>query len=368
MKLRFNRQEVADALTGICGVAATRTAKPVLKCVRIEAKSDVLLLSATDLEFGLRCSITQVEVDEPGDTLVVADTLARIVRECEDELLSVETTDNLLHLRGAGSHFQIVTQDAADFPPVPTLDEAADFTVEESVLRRLIEWTVFASARESTRYAINGVLWEVEKDRLTMAATDGRRLSLAHGKLSAGATGSIPQVIVPTKALSLFARLPAEEGGTVGVKVTSNQLLLKAGKALISTSLVEGHFPKYQDVVPSDCDRKMAVGTAEFLSALKRAALLTNEESKGVRLALSEGNLTLSCRAPEQGEATVSLPVRYDDEPLEIGFNPVFILDVLRIAHTDEVTFAFKEPNRPGVLRLGDEFTYVVMPVNLASA
>ena len=137
---------------------------------------------------------------------------------------------------------------------------------------------------------------------------------------------------------------------------------------MISTVLVEGHFPKYEDVIPKDCDREMVVNTTEFLGALKRAALLTNEESKGVRLTLADGELTLASRAPEQGEATVSIPVRYNGEPLEIGFNPVFLLDVLRITHTDEVTLALKDPRRPGVMRFGDEFVYVVMPVNLESA
>ncbi len=368
MKLRFNRQEMVEVMSAICTVANIRSPKTALKCVRLDAQSDVLLLSATDLEIGLRCSLTQVEVDQPGEILVNADTLARIVRECEDELLSIEIAESMLHVRGVGSHFQIVTQDPADFPPVPTMDDTPGFTIESAALCRLIEWTVFASARESTRYAINGVLWEVEGKRLTLAATDGRRLALAHGALTTPGASSMLQAIVPTKALSLFMRLPGDADALVSVNISTNQLLLRVGGALVSTALVEGHFPKYQDVVPTDCDREMVVGTAEFLSALKRAALLTNEESKGIRLSVSDGELTLASRAPEQGEATVSLPVRYSDEALEIGFNPVFLLDVLKITHADEVTFALKDPKRPGVLRLGDDFVYVVMPVNLDSA
>jgi len=365
MKLRFNREEMADALTAICNVAPTRTPKPILRCVRVDAQADVLLLSATDLEVALRCSVTQVEVDRPGETLVVADTLGRIVRECQDEILSMDLSEKALHVRGEGSHFQIVTQDPGEFPPISAAEGAPDFTIARDTLQRLIEWTVFASARESTRYAINGVLWEVEGDRLALAATDGRRLSLARGKLAKRESTDVLQAIVPTKALSLFGHLADEPDAPVNVKIAPNQLSLKSGRSLISTSLVEGRFPKYQDVIPQDCDREMEVGTAEFHSALKRAALLTNEESKGVRLSLSPGELTLSSRAPEQGEATVSLPVKYDSEPIEIGFNPVFLLDVLRVTHADQVTFAVKESSRPGVFRVDDDFVYVVMPVNL---
>lgn len=366
MKLRFNRQEMAEVLSAVSSVAAARTPKEILRCVHMEARSDVVLLSATDLELSLRCAVTQVEVEEPGDTVVVADTLSRIVRECEDELLSVETAENVLHVRGAGSHFQVLTQDVSDFPAIPSMDADSDITIEHSVLSRLIELTVFAAARESTRYAIHGVLWEVEGKRLTLAATDGRRLSLAHGKLVEQGPAEISHVIVPAKSLSLFARLPSESATQVKVKMTSNQLLLNIDGAMISTSLVEGQFPKYQDVVPTDCDRVTELNTAEFHSALKRAALLTNEESKGVRFSFSEGNLTLSSRAPNQGEAEIALPVIYKAEPLEIGFNPVFILELLRVAHTEQITFAVKAANRPGVIRFGEDFVYVVMPVNLS--
>jgi DNA polymerase-3 subunit beta len=174
-------------------------------------------------------------------------------------------------------------------------------------------------------------------------------------------------VIVPTKALSLLGRLTIDPATRTGVKLSRNQLSLDAGRAKVNTALVEGQFPRYQDVIPTDMDRTAQLNTAEFLSALKRAALLTNEESKGVRFAFENGSLTLSSRAPEQGEATVAMPVRYTGDPIEIGFNPVFLLEVLRVVREDEVTFAFKEPNRPGVIRLGDDFVYVIMPVNLSS-
>lgn len=367
MKLRFNRQEAVDVLTAICNVAPVRTTKDILKCVRIDVSSDVMLFSATNLELSLRCSVTQVEVDAPGETVVVADTLAKIVRECSDEILSLETDGNILHVRGEGSHFQIVTQDPAEFPAVADMDGEADLSVEHAVLQRLIEFTSFAAARESTRYAINGVLWELDGETLSLAATDGRRLSLAKGTVSVGNSTKQPNIIVPGKALTLFARLPVDAETPVGVKMASNQLLLSMGRATMSTALVEGQFPKYQDVIPSDCDKIATIDTMAFLGALRRASLLTSEESKGVRFAFSEGNLTLSSRAPEQGEATISMPIIYSHESLEIGFNPVFLLDALRVINTETISFAVKEANRPGVITVGDDFTYVVMPVNLST-
>jgi len=359
---------MAEALRAACSIVASRTPKPVLRCVRLEASGDVLLVSTTDLEVGLRCAVTQIEVDKPGETLVVAETLSRIVSECADEILSIETDESMLHVRGTGSHFKVVTQDPAEFPPVPTMEGEPDFTIDQALLTRLVEWTVFASARESTRYAINGVLWEVDQNKLLLAATDGRRLSLARGEMKASGKGAVSQAIVPGKTLHLLAKLPVHDDAQVGVQMMSNQLLLTVAGSQISSSLVEGHFPKYQDVIPSDCDRVATLNSDEFHSALKRVALLTNEESKGVRLSFGDDSLTLSSRAPEQGEATISMPVKFAGEPLEIGFNPVFISDVLRVVHADEIRFEFKEQNRPGVIREGDDFLYVVMPVNLTSA
>lgn len=359
---------MADALSAITSVAAVRTPKEILKCVRIDALSDVLLLSATDLELGLRIAVTQVEVDTTGATLVAADTIARIVRECNDDTMLMDISQNDLHLRGSGSHFKIRTQSVADFPPVPLMEGDPDFAMEATELRRLIEWTSFAAARESTRYAINGVLLEIAGKEVVMAATDGRRLSVGRAPLTACNVKSIPQTIVPIKAVSLLAKLPSDNDGGVQFKVSSNQVLVKIGRASLSTNLVEGMFPRYQDVVPTDCDRVVQLNTMDFLSALKRAALLTNEESKGVRLSFGSDALTLSSRAPEQGEATISMPIRYRGESMDIGFNPVFLTDVLRVANTDEINFAFKEPNRPGLLKLSEKFLHVVMPVNLSSA
>lgn len=368
MKLRFNRAEAGDALSAICSVAGSRTTKDILKCVRLEARSDVLLLSATDLELSLCCAISQVEVEEPGEVLIVADTLAKIVRECSDELLQVETKNTKLDIRGEGSHFQIVTQDPSTFPAIPSMEGEPDATIEYGALSRLVELTAFAAAHESTRYAINGVLWDVDGAKLTLAATDGRRLAVATGELSGDGLSGQTNAIVPSKALLILSRLSIEADTRVGIQLKENQLLLSLGRASISTSLVEGRFPKYQDVVPSDCDREVTLNTSEFLSALKRAALLTNEESKGVRFCFDDGTLTLSSRAPEQGEATISFPVNLGGEKLEIGFNPVFLFDVLRVIHEDEFVFALKAENRPGVVRLGQHYTYVIMPVNLSSA
>lgn len=364
MKASVNRQELAEALAVVGGVLSVRTTKPILQCVLVHVEPDCAVLGATDLELSVRQTVSQIEVTEPGDILLSADKLTKIVRESADEVLELETVENLCHIRGADSHFQLVSQDAREFPAIAEMETPADFEVEAALLRRLVDWTVFAAARENTRYAINGVLWERKGKKLTLVSTDGRRLSLACGTVTKGTDADV-QVIVPTKAMHLLQRIATEDEDKVSVKATDNQILLATRRATLGAALVEGRFPQYQDVIPQDNDKRVVLRTEEFLSAVRRAALLTNDESKGLKMLFDKGTLALSSRAPEQGEACVTMPVDYSSERVEIGFNPIFLTDALRVVFDENVTFEFKAPNRPGVIRCGSDFQYVVMPINL---
>ncbi len=365
MKLRVNRQELAEALSQSGSVAVVRTPKPILQCVLVRALPDALELEATDLEIGLRCVVTQVEVEQEGQVLVPAEKLGAIVRESADETLEIEATSGMCHLRGAGSHFQINAQEAEEFPAVATMSGGPDFEVNGQVLHRLAERTAFATARESTRYAINGVLWERKGKQLTLVSTDGRRLARAVGEVKPGEQAT-PSAIVPSKAMGLCQRIFGEADEAVGVQITGNQILARGRRTTVSAALVEGHFPNYLEVIPQDNDKRVHVNTAELLSSVKQAALLTNEESRGVRFAFGSNELALASRAPQQGEARVTMPVKYEGEPIEIAFNPTFLVDALRVVHVDEVALDLKEANRPGILRVGDDFEYVIMPVNLS--
>lgn len=365
MKLRLDRAELAEALAIAGGVAASRTPKIALQCVRLDVHKDFAMVSATDLELGVRVSLAQIQVESKGTLLVPAEKLSQIVRECSDEALSIETRDGECHIWGEGSHFKIFEHDLRDFPPIPEMEGAVDFEVRVDDLRRMSDWTVFSAARENTRYAINGVLWDKGEERLTLVATDGRRLSKASLPMAAG--GVVKRTsIVPIKAMQVMSRILGDGDGTVGVQIKENQILLKTSRVSLTSSLLEGHFPNYEEVIPTDSDKRVIMDTRELLGAVRRAALLSTEESRGVRLAFECGKLTLTSRAPEQGEAVVVLSIDYDGPSAEIGFNPVFLVDVLRAVSDEKVTFEFRESRRPGVFRAGERFLYVVMPVNLS--
>jgi DNA polymerase-3 subunit beta len=230
-----------------------------------------------------------------------------------------------------------------------------------------VNQTLFAAARESTRYAFNGVLVTAKGKKITFVATDGRRLAMASGDIPTAGKMSKEglKAIVPAKALQLVDKVVDDPEDSVGFQLRDNQVIFHTPDCTLTSNLVEGQFPPYEDVIPKDTDKKMTAATADFMSAIKRASLLTTEESKGVRMHFSKKGLVLTSRSPEAGEATVNFPCKFEGPEIEIGFNPQFLVDALRVVDADEITMEMSAPNRPGLVKAGANFLYVIMPVNL---
>ncbi len=381
MKVLCDRGALLDAINLISGVVANRSPRPQLKCVKLTATKDgqagQLMLEATDAELSMTLLTERVDVEQAGEALIPADKLAQIVRAEENEpTLTLEVEGDTTHIRGADAHFQLRGFEAKDFPEIPGFTaiekDTAAFTIKAGVLVDLVRRTLFAAARENSRYAINGVLVRRDGKKLEFVATDGRRLALCRDTLDSDGDGMT--CIVPSKALVTLTKLIDDPDEMVTVSISDNRIAFGfsagdgTGRALIASNLVEGSFPPYEDVIPKGHDIKVGFDRDVLASAVKRAALLTNEESRGVRLAFSAGDkkLELSSRVPEMGEARISVDLMsMEGDDLEIGFNPGFITDALRVIDDPQVVFELKAPNKPGLLRSGSDFVYVVMPVNL---
>lgn len=370
MKTRLPRQEFLDALTAVATVAGGRTTKPILACVKLATEAELIELSATDGEAALRVSVGSFSVEEAGEVVVPAERLLAIVREMPDAEIRLDADEKYCTIRGEGREFKIYVHPAEDFPAIATFGETADLVVDGALLSRMIGLTIYAAARETGRYAINGVLWQKKAKRLYLVATDGRRLARAGGSLAQADKGDF-EVIMPAKALHAFEHVfsPGKESGgwMVDVHVMPNQVLLRSGDRMLSSALVEGNFPKYEDVVPTDTDKVARVGRMDLHGAIKSAALLTSDEARAVKLAFTADRLVVTAQSPEQGEARVEVPIELEGEPLEIGFNAAFVNDALKAMPYDEVFVELKESFRPGVVRGTDrnEFLYVVMPVSI---
>jgi len=366
MKVICNRGALLEALMVTANVVQARTPKPVLQCVKLSAADDRLTVAATDLEVAIRYSDNQVQIEQAGETLVPADKLRDIVRESVDDTLSIELTNDTANIKGQDSHFKIYTQKPSDFPPVPDFEGEGDIEIAGGLLKQLVGQTLFAAAKESTRYAFNGVLLTAKGKKINLVSTDGRRLAMAKGDLI---SDKLPKdgakAIVPAKALNLLDKLIDDPEETIAVQVRENQIIFHSPSATLTSNLVEGQFPPYEDVIPKDTDKKMTAATADFLSAIRRAALLTTEDSKGVRMHFSKKGLVLTSRSPESGEATVNFLCKFEGAEIEIGFNPNFLTDALKVVDSDEISLELTAPNRPGLLKAGPNFLYVIMPVNL---
>jgi len=368
MKVTFNRSALAEALGLVTSVVPSRTPKPVLRCVRVAAGGKQVRICATNLEVGLNYLVSEVEVAREGEIVVEAGHLADIVRESSEDVLVLEAKDSTCEVRGADSRFTIYGQDPKQYPKVPSLDEGdADLEITLEQLQSGIEQCLFATAKESSRYAINGVLWEVQGKKLLLVATDGRRLARCRVALKETPAEALEgkQIIVPAKTMALLDKVASHDEEKVAVKIMDNQVLIRCANVVISSNLVEGNFPKYQDIIPSDYDKKLTLPTDAALSAVRRAALLTSEESKGIKVSVNKDALVFSGSSPEAGAAEVSMPAEYAGEPIDIGFNPQFLIDVLRVIRAPEFELELGQSDRPGLIRSGADFLYVLMPINL---
>ncbi len=374
MKLLVNRAALVEALGLASSVVLSRTPKPVLTCVKLVAgttgKTKTLTITATDMEIALQYTLTQVDIATAGVALIPAGKLSEIVNNSPDDTLTLDTTGDTTAIKGSDANYKVFGYNAEEFPPVSEFEGSPDFTISAGSLRQLLDRTRFAAAKEMTRYAINGVLFEKKGKKLMLVATDGHRLAQTRDDVTS--EGKDVSAVVPIKAINLIERLLTDPEQTVALQFKENKLFVQVSSeaggvtATMSTALVEGTFPPYNDVIPKDSDKKVTINKDRFLSAVRRAALLTNEESKGVRLAFASGTLSISSRAPEMGEAKIDLPVEYAGEAIEIGFNPLYLMDALKVADQETVTFEIKTPNKPGLLKSGPGFLYVVMPVNLS--
>jgi len=372
MKVNFKREALADVLGLLTSVVPSRTPKPILRCVKISAGDNEVRMCATDMEVGINCLVCEVQVEKAGEVVVPADRLAAIVRESTDEVLSFEAAEGACEIRGADSRFTIYGQEPEQYPTVPDSGGEAFVEIGLENLQGGVSQCLFAAAKESTRYAINGVLWEIKGKKLSLVATDGRRLARCRlnlakepAKSGAAAKAEGSQIIVPGKTMGLLEKIGSHDKETVAVKLLDNQILLSCADVVISSNLVEGNFPKYEDIIPTDYDKKLKLSTEVVLRAVRRAALLTSEESRGIRLAIDKNMLVFKGSAPETGNAEIKMPIEYESEPIEIGFSPQFMIDVLRVIRTDEFELELGQADRPGLIKSGANFLYVLMPINL---
>ena len=366
MKAICNREGLLSAFQVANVAVPTRDVKPILKNLKAIAEEDRCTLMATDLELGIRLEVRSVNITEPGEGILPAARLLAILRESQDDELTVEVDANACIVRGQHMEFEMPSEDPANFPDLPVFADDKYHELEAGSLRDMIRRTVFAAADDVGRYSMTGVLWELDDEHARLVATDGRRLALAQGVAKANGGHSTKGIspVVPTKAMSLLERNLTDDKEMVQVSLRPNEVLFRTGRAVVYSRLVEGRFPDYRQVLPKKQTAKVALQVPAFTAAVRQAAIMTDEESKRVVFKFAKGKVTMQAQGATTGRSKVELPIEYEGKALDISFNPAFLIDMLRVLPPDaELTLEMTDGGSPALFKSGPAYSYLVMPL-----
>lgn len=362
---------LADAFNAVATVVPLRSPKPVLTNVLMTAGDDgSVTLSATDLEIGVRQRVDGVKADVPGSVLLPSGRFGQILRSASDESLLIDSDGENITVKGKSSRFTLATESADLYPGFPEIDAKGEIWLTRKTIRNLIRLTLFATDPDSTRYALNGVLVETDEDRVTFVGTDGRRLALvrAPSKTVVAVPDTGFQTILPIKALKLIDRtFGGSDDSEVCVSIGSRYgMVFRSGNAEVHSRLVEGRFPKYDEILGSRGDHSIHVVAGILRSAVEQAAVATSEESRGIEFEFRDGAICLSAECSDVGKSNVTVDVGYTGPETVMTLDHRYTLDVLRTIDEETlVTFEFTDGNKPGVVTVrGDyDYDYVIMPL-----
>jgi DNA polymerase-3 subunit beta len=368
MKATCHREGLLAACQLVSVAVPARDVKPVLRNIKAVVGDDRCTLMATDTEVGVRMEVRGVKAEEPGEALLPAARLVSILRESTDEEIVIEAGPDASTLRGQLNEFEMPGEDPSAFPDFPDFAEDKYHEITAGVLREMIRRTLFSVATEATRYgATTGVLWELDGDRARLVATDGRRLALADGAAQSATghstKGQMP--VVPVKAMTLLERNLQEPDELVRVCFRPNESLMKTERAMIYSRLVEGRFPNYKQVIPQKHTYKIALTVGPFHTAVRQAAIMTDEESKRVVFSFARNKLTLQARGMASGRSKVEMPLAYEGKAVEIAFDPKFLSDMLRVLDPEaQLSLEMVDGNSPALFKTeAGDYAYVIVPL-----
>jgi DNA polymerase-3 subunit beta len=375
MHFEIEKKEFLRGLNLIQSVSGRKTTLPILSHVLMEWENNRLCLTGTDLETAIREEL-EIRTSESGKASISAKKLYEVVRELPERTIQIEKKENhWIKLQCGKSIFNIAGLDPEEFPALPSYTSDQFNPIPTRMLLDMIEKTIYAAASDETRRYLNGIFWiqkEVgDQKRIQMVASDGHRLSLVE-KEGPTVTGMEKGVILPRKGVLELRRMMAEKGGEekVGVFVDPLYVFFEVGKSLIVIRRVDGEFPEYEQVIPSDNDKKVVVGRESFYGSLRRVSTMASERVEGVKLFVEKDRMEVFSYNQDFGDAKEDLEVTYGGNPFEIGFNARYLMDALTVIDQDEVVMEIKDDGSPGLLRpvLPDEKSThisIIMPMKI---
>ncbi len=368
MKIKINRESFLRVFQIANAVAPARSPKSILQNVKIEASDNTAVMTATDMEVGVRLIVPEVEIITPGVAVIPVVMLSMILRESTDEVLEIDATSEKILITGQASRFELQGQNPDEFPEVNDFTDTDYYEVKATVLRELIKRTLFATDAESSRYALGGVLIEMDGKTITAVGTDGRRLAKMEGDLAVVGNPSTEEstTIVPSRSMQLMERILPDDDSIVQLSARPNDLFIKDANSVFYTRLVEGRFPKWRDVLPDRTDSKrIDIPVGPMYTALRQAAIVSSEESRGIDFTFKDGSLVLSNSTAEVGESRVEMPVPFEQEELTITLDHRYVADFLKVLKPDNTfTLDVESGEQAAYCMTDDNYGYVIMPLS----
>ncbi|MDA7882384.1 DNA polymerase III subunit beta [Akkermansiaceae bacterium] len=365
MKFRISKEAFLDGLQQVQHVVSTRTTLPILSNVLIEADDDGLRLTTTDLDVGVS-GVVKAEVSKPGSTTLPVKRLANIIRELPSAEIEVSVDGkNIASIRSGPSFFKIIGLPDNEFPPLADFHDAKEYKISQALLRNGLKKTSYAISTDETRYVLNGIFTSFKEGKLTLVATDGRRLAMVETDLEFPSSHET-DFIVPTKAIQELQRHIGTEGDIM-LRLSDNQVCFEVGSSIIVSKLIEGNYPNYRQVIPGESKERLTLSREQLLETTRRVSLLSSEKSNSVKMTFGHNQVDIMANSPDIGEANETLEVKYEGKEFSIAFNPEFLMAPLKSLEEEFVHLDLIDEMSPGVLRTEDAFLYVLMPMRVTS-
>lgn len=374
MKFKINQDHFSNGLQQVLNVVASRATMPILGNVLIEAETDHISLTTTNLDLGIRCRI-KADVSESGNTTLPVRKLATIIRELPQNEIFIETSDqNQAKIMSGGSHFKIMGIGSEEFPALPSFENQHVFELSQTAVVSMLKSVSYGQSNDENRYILNGVYFNFCDEKLTLVATDGRRLALTSQdiKINDDNTGSL---ILPAKTVAELERLMGK-GEQVKIAFNDRQVAFEIGISdsadtglvdhlYLVSKIVEGKYPNYRQVIPKETEHRVKIERELMLECVNRAALVTSDKSNSIKLKMSKNLLEISGSSAEYGESHEAMAIAYDGPEVQVAFNPYFLMEPLKALTKDELFFEFKDELSPGLFKTLDNFICVIMPLRL---
>ena len=374
MKFKINQDHFSNGLQQVLNVVASRSTMPILSNVLIEAEEEHISLTTTNLDLGIRCRI-KADVSDTGSITLPVRKLATIVKELPVNEVFLETNkSNQAKITSGGSLFKIMGIGSEEFPPLPTFENRKVFELAQDEIVNMLKSVSYAQSTDENRYILNGVYFNFADEKLTLVATDGRRLGLTGLELEVSEENA-GSLILPAKTVAELERLMGK-GEKVNIAFNDRQAAFEIGldeagdsglvdHLYLVSKIVEGNYPNYRQVIPKETEHRVKIERELMLECVHRAALVTSDKSNSVKIKSSKNLLEISGQSTEYGESHESMAIAYDGPEVQVAFNPQFLMEPLKALTKDEVFFEFKDELSPGLFKTLDNFICVIMPLRL---